>query len=193
MVHCSSIGPRRRSFWLLGALTVSLGAAVLANLGPAHAELQTMQSSANAITIKTSDSSIADVLDALGVRFQPRFRDMLAAERPVSQTYSGSNSQILSRLLERYDFIASTSASGAIELLWIKPSGRKAGSLSSRPVVAPVVQPSTTSFINRPPPVWRNKLDEHASKHQVPQQDLASVGNFREHCLRTPACRAVFR
>jgi hypothetical protein len=162
----------------------------IAGFNPAQAEVF-IDDPSGVITIDSGDSSLAEVLDALGVGFHSRFREVLEQDLPPSPTYSGETSQILARLLERYDYIATSTEAGQIELLWIKRSARSAGVAPARRIQG--VTPATARMVNLPPPPWRRALDKRAAKHEPREYTLASVGLFRDHCRRTPLCRAVFR
>jgi hypothetical protein len=163
---------------------------VVAGSGSARSEVLTGDSTGT-ITIEARGSSIAEVLDALGVVFHERFRDELERDQPPSPAYVGDVSQILTRLLDRYDYVATSTEAGQIELLWIKPSER--GARPAPPRRLQGVTPATARMVHLPAPAWRRALEKRAAKHVPPEYTLASIGSFRNHCRRTPLCRTASR
>jgi hypothetical protein len=127
----------------LSASAVALALAASVGILPARADVE-ITGSGDLMQVEAQDSSIADVLDALGATFDPSARKSGLLDRPVSRTFYGSASQVISRLLEGYDYVAAVSPTGQIEIVWISLSARTSGAASgpapiitrARPVVA---------------------------------------------------------
>jgi len=115
---------------MLGSLTRLAVAAFLAQAtgfsAPARAAV-IVDGSGDSMRVEARDSSIAEVLEALGATFDPRLRKTANLDKPVSKTFEGSTSQILSSLLDGYDYVATISASGKIEFAWISRSSNSSG------------------------------------------------------------------
>ena len=103
-----------------------------------------VEGSEDAVRVEARDSSVADVLDALGASFDLRYPAAADLDRPVSRTFRGSLSQVISGLLAKYDYVATKAPSGEIEIIWMKPSAQNAGSASPR---------------------WRRTLDERVARY----------------------------
>jgi hypothetical protein len=57
------------------------------------------------IRVTTDKDSISDVLAALGATFNIRFRNVTRPESTAAPSYSGSLSQVVARLLDRYNYV----------------------------------------------------------------------------------------
>jgi hypothetical protein len=77
----------------------------------AHADVQ-VSGEGNAIRLEASDASLEEVLAALSTHCDLQFRYPEKLGRSVSGTFTGSLAQLLTRLLQGYNFVAETSASG---------------------------------------------------------------------------------
>ena len=76
-----------------------------------------LQGPADAIQLEAHDATVAEILDALHARFDMRFRGPIAS-RQISGTYGGPIRHILSRVLDRYNYmIVSHGASIEVVLL----------------------------------------------------------------------------
>jgi hypothetical protein len=89
---------------------------------PADADV-TIAGSADALRIEAHDSSVADVLAALSASFKLTYPEGADLSRPISRSLSGNLRQVIAVLLEKYDYVATSSSSGGIDIIWIKPSG----------------------------------------------------------------------
>ncbi len=72
--------------------------------GPAQAEVHVAGGPA-AIRITTDQDAVSDVLSALGTNFNIRYRAAAPLDAPADATYSGSFRQVLSRLLDGYNYV----------------------------------------------------------------------------------------
>jgi hypothetical protein len=86
-----------------------LAAVLLGVLGPAvsttsHAEV-TVAGSVTAVHVKTNQDAISEVLSAIAATFNVRYRTLVSLDGVVSGTYSGSFGQVISRLLDGYNYV----------------------------------------------------------------------------------------
>lgn len=80
----------------------------------------------DAVRIEASESSVDEVLSALGTAFNLRYRASTTLDRPISGVYQGTLQRVLARVLEGYDFIVKN-ASGSIEVVVLgEPKGAPA-------------------------------------------------------------------
>jgi hypothetical protein len=100
-------------------LQLILGSAVLAAghfcapLG--HAEA-IVSGADNNLTIEARDTSLQDVLTALGAKFDLRVRGLSSLNRQVEGRYEGSLRAVVTRLLNGYDYVLKTD-SGHVEVI----------------------------------------------------------------------------
>src|SRR5689334_1715809 len=73
-----------------------------ANCADAEARLTGTQT---ALTIEARDSSLREVLAALGEKFGLRLHNIAALDRRVDGTYAGSLQELLTRLLHGCDYV----------------------------------------------------------------------------------------
>ncbi len=82
--------------------------------------------SADAVKIEARDSSVADVLDALGRAFGLKYRSSVELTQPVSGTFEGPVLKVLSRLLVNYDYVTKhVGPDNSIEVIVIKSVGKE--------------------------------------------------------------------
>lgn len=129
---------------LLGILGTGVSTAVEAEV---HVE-----GTVAAIRITTNNDAIPDVLAALGATFNVRYRTLVPLERVTSDTYSGSFGQIISRLLDGYNYVIAH-YEDTVEIIVLAERGE--------PFTPPVLKPdaSTKSIPATPiksiPAPWR--------------------------------------
>jgi len=93
----------RRSRYAFG-----LGAALIGGLAvSARAEVH-VEGSPAAVRITTSQDAIADVLSAVAATFNVGYRSAIPLEAPANAAYSGSFGQVVSRLLNGYNYVIKT-------------------------------------------------------------------------------------
>jgi len=93
----------RRSRYALG-----LGAALICGLAAsARAEVH-VEGSPSAVRITTGQDAIADVLSAVATAFNVRYRTAIPLDAAASAIYSGSFGQVISRLLNGYNYVIKT-------------------------------------------------------------------------------------
>lgn len=175
-------GIRRRFFGCLAA-TVPLVSSYLGGLTPAHAEVR-IEGVIEALQIEARDSTVSEILAALGTSYDLKYRDLPKVDRPVTGTFRGSLLQVLSRLLERYDYVVKRSAAGPIEILYVAsrlPARQNSAAPTARPFVA--AAPSKASV-----PTSQRVADANNSEAEAAKNSLAEMLNRR--CRILPAsCR----
>jgi hypothetical protein len=112
----------------------------------AHADVQ-VSCGAEALRIEASDASLEDVLAELGRSCGLQYRSPADFGHPVSGTFAGSLRDVLSRLLQGYNFVVESSASSTRIVIYDLKSGPAGGISIAQP--APQVAPA------RPAPTWR--------------------------------------
>ena len=100
IVQREILGQRRRTF----ALT-ALFACGLATI--ARAEVH-VEGSPAAVRVTTGHDAISDVLSAFAVAFNVQYRTAIPLDATAKATYSGSFGQVLSRLLDGYNYVIKT-------------------------------------------------------------------------------------
>jgi hypothetical protein len=100
-----------------------------------------VQGSPEAVRIETQNSSIEEVLAALGNAFDLRYRSSANLAKHLSGTYEGSLQRVVARVLEGYDFVLRNNK-GKIEITVLgtrnaAPAAAVASSASSPAKVAP--------------------------------------------------------
>jgi hypothetical protein len=100
-VSQSSLPRRRFSDWRARAAAAL--AIVIVTAATVHAEVR-VNGDARAVQVDATRSNVAEVLSALETEYGLRLNTSTALERPVSGTFTGSLAQILSRILEGYDY-----------------------------------------------------------------------------------------
>ena len=88
---------RRCSFGLWAAVVTSLATS-------ARAEVH-VEGSAAAVRITTSQDAISDVLAAVAKTFNAQYRTAIPLDAAANATYSGSFGQVISSLLDGYNYV----------------------------------------------------------------------------------------
>src|SRR5262245_61082007 len=91
---------RRYSFSLATALTCGLATIACAEV---HVEGNPM-----AVRVTTGRDAIADVLSAFAATFNIQYRTAIPLDAAANKTYSGSFGQVISRLLDGYNYVIKT-------------------------------------------------------------------------------------
>ena len=109
MTSLPSIAPHlRQGLALLGArVAIVLGVASALAPTSALAELQ-VGGSPKAVSIDAQNTSIKEILDALGKAFDVHFQSTANLEKRLTGTYEGSLTRVLMRVLEGYNVILKT-------------------------------------------------------------------------------------
>ena len=105
---------------------------------------------ADALKIEASEASLEEVLAALGRNSGLQFRYPANFSHSVSGTYAGSLRQVLSRLLQGYNFVVESSESGTRLVIYDLNTGNGGGSnITSNSLPEPQANPLRTA------PAWR--------------------------------------
>ncbi len=114
----------------------------------ARADVQVSGETA-AIRLVASEASLGQVLEALSTHYGVQSRLPPNLDRPVTGTYGGSLGQLLSRLLQGYNFVVETSASGTRVVVYDLNASHEGGSATARNNLS-----SMGANTPRPPPAW---------------------------------------
>jgi hypothetical protein len=109
----------------------------------AHAELL-VDGSKDQVIVMADQASLNDVIDALGNRFNFKFRSSVALDVTVNGRYSGSLTSVLVRLLRSYDFVLAVGhnrESDPISIVVLGESNKVANTSALRPGRRPVDRP----------------------------------------------------
>src|SRR5215831_14089292 len=90
---------RCRGYSFSLAVVLTCGVATIAS-AEVHVEGNTM-----AVRVTTGQDAIDDVLSALAAVFNIRYRAAIPLDAAASKTYSGSFGQVISRLLDGYNYV----------------------------------------------------------------------------------------
>jgi hypothetical protein len=93
-----------------GALLAA--AIVVATAAPAAAEVRVTDIGGGSLTVEAHDATVQQILDMIGQSRPIRFQASEALSRHVTGTYSGTLPRVLSRILDGYDHVIRTTASG---------------------------------------------------------------------------------
>lgn len=120
--------PRRAARRFMFA--VLLGAFVQGLSSPVRGEIR-VQGDANALHLYLRDATVEEALTALSAEFNVRCRTSAILDRRLTGTYGGSLRQVISRLLDGYDFVTKISTD-SVELFVYGTSTPALGSVSAR-------------------------------------------------------------
>lgn len=93
----TAMGQRRRLLAAVTALASCLGTAAFAEVRVAG--------DLNALRVSASGDALSEVLSAFGTLFPVKYRSSLPLTAEVNGAYSGSFSQVVSRLLDGYNYV----------------------------------------------------------------------------------------
>jgi hypothetical protein len=94
--------PKHRSVHWRNRAAAAL-AVVIVTAGTVHAEVR-VNGDTTAVQLDATRSNVAEVLSALATAYGLRVKTSRALDRPVGGTFTGSLAQILSRMLEGYNY-----------------------------------------------------------------------------------------
>jgi hypothetical protein len=89
----------KRRCLLVAVAALACGAAT-----DASAEVR-VEGNLNALRVSTSGDTLSDVLSAFGTRLPVKYRTAVPLNAEVNGAYSGSLSQVMSRLLDGYNYV----------------------------------------------------------------------------------------
>jgi hypothetical protein len=111
----------------------------------ARAEVQVEGNPAE-VRVTTSKDTISDVLSAFGATFNVQYRTAIPLDAPALATYSGSFGQVISRLLDGYNYVIRTNREATEVVVY----GRS-GEISMPPKALPVKGDPAKGVLSR----WR--------------------------------------
>ena len=126
---------------VLAQLTVAAVLFVCGTPATAKAEV-VIAGSVDAVHMQARDSSTAEALTALNRAFGLQYRTSIVLNQPINGTFEGSLLQVLSRLLDRYNFVVKTGA-GSLQVLVLNFTGKDSDKVIS------------TLITSYPDPMWR--------------------------------------
>jgi hypothetical protein len=91
----------RRSPW---AVALVVGLCACGPIGAARAAVL-VEGTPAAIRVTADHAAIADVLAAVSRSFNAKYRSAVSLDAPASAAYAGSFAQVLSRLLDGYNYV----------------------------------------------------------------------------------------
>jgi hypothetical protein len=104
--------------------------------------------SPEAVTLVAQDSSIEEILVALGRDFNVQYRSSADLNRHITGTYHGSLRQVVTRILDRYSFVVASSGGGIKVTVFGKQNAR---ANNGGPPLAAASGPAPSSPAVRPP------------------------------------------
>lgn len=128
IIRQASIHQRRHVFALSVVFVCSLP-----TIAPAEVHVE---GSPPAVRVTTSRDTISGVLSALAVTFKVRYRTSIPLNATADGTYSGSLRQVISRLLDGYNYVVKTDDSKTVEIVVLSKRGEAAS-----PPTAPADKP----------------------------------------------------
>jgi hypothetical protein len=131
------------------AILTAPGAALLlqALSMSAQADVQ-VSGETGAMRIVASGASLGEVLDALGTQYGVQSQLPPSLDRSISGTYDGSLAQLLSRLLQGYNFVVESTASGTKVVVYDLNAAQSGINISRNSLSNQGANPP------RPPPGW---------------------------------------
>lgn len=96
-----------------------------------------VQSSREGVRVTAEQAELSDVIGAINDRFHIRFSSSVPLSRQIDGQVSGTLNHVISRLLQSYDFVLSTSRTGEVEaviIFGLKSSQARPSPSISRPV-----------------------------------------------------------
>ena len=139
----------------------------------------------DAVQVEAYDSTVSEVLAALGAAFDVTFRNSPKLDHRISGTFQGSLFQVLSRLLEQHNFVVKRSASGSIEVLYV---GVKAHGEQARPSVRHPAEAATVARPDAFVPAAPSPNHETNGASNAAEPSFAEM--LRKRCRILPAsCR----
>jgi len=121
--------PRRR-FSVWRARVVAILAVAIVTADAVHAEVH-VNGDASALQVVATQSNVAETLSALETTFRLQVNTPIVLDRAIGGTLAGSLAQVLSRLLEGYNFFIRYHAT-EIEVTVIGPRGERAVAVTQR-------------------------------------------------------------
>ena len=108
-----------------------------------------------AVRVTTSQDAISDVLSAIAANFNVRYRSAIPLDAAANVSYSGSVAQVISRLLDGYNYVIKTDQKST-EIVIFGRNGQAAspppgaqGPGTQRHLVAMAIAPQQATMLHR--------------------------------------------
>jgi hypothetical protein len=124
MMYNENSPPRCRLSWHELAAAAFAIAILTVTTVAVHAEVR-VNGNATALRIDASQSQVAEILSALGPTFHVRVTASIALDKHINGRYTGSLGQLLSRVLDGYNYVIKRQGT-AIEVVVIGTRGDRA-------------------------------------------------------------------
>ena len=156
---------------LLGSACAGMLAAIL--LMPAQADVR-VEGSQGDVRIETDGAPLIEVFEVLSEKFKFRYPETSEFDRTVTGSFAGPLSEVVARLLHGYDYVAQTSPTGGLAIIWLQPNAFYRQAEDDKPTT-------------RLPPAWHRRRARH--KMPYPEPPTVTVGSIGEHCRSgSPVC-----
>jgi hypothetical protein len=144
-VIASSLPKHRLMYWRARAAAAL--AVVIVMAGIVHADVR-VSGDATAVQLHATQSNVAEVLSALATAYGLRVKTSRGLDKPVGGTFTGSLAQIVSRMLEGYNYFIRHRAN-EIEVTVLGQSDRAAAVARPRPPPNPAMSLSEAVRLKR--------------------------------------------
>jgi hypothetical protein len=162
---------------------------LLFTLGAAPADVR-IQGAFHAMRVEARDATVAEVLAALGEAFDFEYLETPGLDRPINGAFEGTLVQVLTRVLERYDYLVKSSRYGDIEVIHVGARARSS-SVSAGAKLQRLDRPAPAGTSARSPPPTESR-----SIKPTPQQVRQSktLTRLLERCRTpSPTCSSLSR
>jgi hypothetical protein len=152
----------------------------------ARAEVH-VEGSSGAVRVTTSRDTISDVLSALAATFNVRYHTAIPLDAAAGATYSGSFRQVISRLLDGYNYTIKTDDSKTTEIIVFGKRGEASVPPKASPDKSEVasVQPkpdeASANAIGLCISMGNVKLDREPSKKRVISRTFTCGGDLAKN------------
>ena len=116
----------------LGPYSRALSALLLSEVSESARADVLIEGTSESIRVDASNSSIAEILAALGVTVDLRYSTSPDLDREITGSFQGPLWHVLARLLEGYDYVVTSSASGSLQVLFVSRRTSNARSIAPR-------------------------------------------------------------
>ncbi len=159
MMSVKRITPWPRVLLALRRLAVTVALGVCCGIIPSYVfgEVR-VEGEPDAVNLDVRDTSVADVLAALGGAFNLQVRSAANLNQQVTGIYKGPLNRVLTRLLREYDFVYVEGAEGRLEVVVLRAHG-------GGPAVGPAPQnPDSRTAAATPPPPESDPVSASAGR-----------------------------
>ena len=108
--------PALRALWRGPSVRAAVTFAAVVAIAPASALAAKVSGSPQAVSIEAQNSSIEEILAALGHDFNVHYHSLADLKSQITGTYQGSLQRVLSRILEGYNFVVKSNSDGGVDV-----------------------------------------------------------------------------